>query len=297
MADQNLAYDGYHRAVELWRRETASAWGVMMVNEINAGEIETARLRLRAAGRPAPSYTAFVIKATAQAIAEMKGAEPTLNGYLKNFLGFKKIHVFEEVSCGFSKAAVVEGQEIVLPGRITTPQTKSLNAITAELKEQSSGKDEKRLKEVLMFYRLPGVLQKLLLWVGAYFPKLRADTRGSYSFTSVGHLGVDWHGLPQSSALQFGMGQVRDRVFAVNGQPKVLKGFDLMCSFDRRFMSGKPAAELIARVRYILEKEAASAAFLGEIVPAADLSGNSPALSSRPAQVTAGRSFEGGVYQ
>lgn len=296
MADHNLAYDGYHRAVELWRRETASAWGVMMVNEINAGTVEAARARFRRAGRSAPSYTAFVIKATAQAIAEKKATEPTLNAYLKNFLGFKKIHCFEDVSCGFSKAAVVEGQEIVLPGRVSSPQAKSLGAITAELKEQSSGKDKKRLKEVLMFYRMPGLLQKLLLWVGAYFPKLRADTRGSYSFTSVGHLGVDWHGLPQSSALQFGMGQVRDRVFAVNGQPKVAKGFDLMCSFDRRFMSGKPAAELLARIRHILEHEAATDAFVGESFPV-DTSGNIPAFYAATAQKPAPRSFEGGVYQ
>lgn len=296
MPDQQLAFDGYHRAVELWRRETANSWGVMMVNEINASAMEEARARLRAAGRLAPSYTAFVIKATAQAIAEQKHTEPTLNAYLKNFLGFKKIHVFGEVSCGFSKAKVVNGQEIVWPGCIPSPQTKSLNAITAELKEQSSGNDQKRLKEVLMFYRLPGFLQKLLLWVGAYFPKLRADTRGSYSFTSVGHLGIDWHGLPQSSALQFGMGQVRDRVFAVNGQPKVAKGFDLMGSFDRRFMSGKPAAELLARVRNILEEEAGTETFVGETLAAAE-DPLPPGVAFEGQGVPATHPFEGGVYQ
>ncbi|RZA09743.1 MAG: hypothetical protein EOP11_00785, partial [Proteobacteria bacterium] len=196
MPDHTIPFAGYHRAVELWRRETAAAWGVMILNEINGSQLEAVRAKYKAAGRLAPSYTAFVIKATAKAIAEMKTAEPTLNAYLKNFLGFKRIHCFAEVSCGFSKAAVVDGQEIVLPGRIVSPQLQSLTKITHDLKEQSLGKDEKRLKEVLLFYRLPGFLQKLLLWVGAYFPKLRADTRGSYSFTSVGHLGVDWHGLP-----------------------------------------------------------------------------------------------------
>jgi hypothetical protein len=226
----------------------------------------------------------------------MKTAEPTLNAYLKNFLGFKRIHCFAEVSCGFSKAAVVGGQEIVLPGRIVSPQGRSLASITQDLKEQSLGKDEKRLKEVLMFYRMPGVLQKLLLWVGAYFPKLRADTRGSYSFTSVGHLGVDWHGLPQSSAMQFGMGQVRDRVFAVKGQPKVEKGFELMCSFDRRFMSGKPAAELMARVRYILEKEAGSEAFVGEALPVDRPSGKAAPQSHESATLPGPGRIESGVY-
>lgn len=274
MPDQTIPYAGYHRAVELWRQETQAAWGVMLVNEINASHIVAIRERYRREGLPVPSYTAFVIRATAQAIAEMKGAEPTFNSYLKNFLGFKRIHCFESVSCGFSKAAIVDGQEIVIPGVITEPQNKSLNGITAELKTQSSA-EAQRLKEVVMFYRMPGLLQKLLLWVGAYFPKLRAGTRGSYSFTSVGHLGVDWHGLPQSSALQFGMGQVRDRVFAVNGQPVVAKGFELMCSFDRRFMSGKPAAELLGRVRTILETDAFAEASVPP--PAAEESTSAPA--------------------
>lgn len=253
MANKTLPFDGYHRAVELWRRETAAAWGVFILNEINAQQMVRLRQLYKTAGLPVPSYTAIVIKAIASAIAEMKLEEPTLNAYLKNFLGFKRVHLFDEVSCGFSKAAVIDGQEIVVPGHIPSPQNKSLGEITRELKEKSSTADKARLKDVLTFYKLPGLLQRLALWIGAYFPKLRESTRGTFSFTSVGHLGVDWHGLPQSGALQFGMGVVRDRVFAVDGKPTVAKGFDIMCSFDRRFMSGKPPAMLMGRVREILE--------------------------------------------
>ena len=250
-----MKWTGHFKAAEVWRRESSRTWPIAMFNEIDATELEKIRARYKAKNLKAPSYTALVIKAIAQAIAEHKDQHPVVNGYVRQFLFFRSIHIFPEISCGFSKSVEHEGQELVLPGFIPSPEKLSLEAISDYLQSMSDPTQHPLFEGIRTFYKLPFFLQQFLNWLGAFVPSMRFSSRGSFNLTSVGFLGLDYHALPQSGALQFGIGLVRDRVVAQAGVPVVAKTFILFGSFDRRLMSGKPAALVMARVREILESD------------------------------------------
>ncbi len=248
-----LKYTGFHRLLEIDHySHQRDSWQIHLFNEIEVDRIEALREAFKKKGLKAPSYTAFVMKGIAQAIAEFRPKYPQINSFLKNWFGFKSIVVFDGISAGCSVA--LDHEDAVSVGVVQEPQSKSLMTITEEL-VQISNPNHQSVKNLVFFFRLPRLLQRFLHEVSKRSTKMRYENRGTFCINPVGKFGVDAHlSLPQTSCLQFGMGVIRDRVVARKGVPLVVKTFYLTVSFDRRLMNGRPCAMLMERIQKILNQ-------------------------------------------
>lgn len=245
-----MKYTGFHRALEIDHKAHRNSWQIHVCNEIEVDQLDILRDTFRSKGLRPPSYTAMVIKAIAMALNEYKSVYPQTNSFLKNYFGFKSISTFDGISGGCSTA--LESEDAVTVGVVLEPQRKPLSEITYELSQFSDPKS-KIVTDVRMYYRLPRILQVFLHWLSQNSSSLRYKHRGTFCINPVGKFGIDYHlSLPQTSSLQFGMGTARERVVARDSKPFVTKTFYLSASFDRRLMNGRPVAQLMERVRQIL---------------------------------------------
>jgi pyruvate/2-oxoglutarate dehydrogenase complex dihydrolipoamide acyltransferase (E2) component len=194
----------------------------------------------------------LVIKAVAIALEELKPRYPELNSFLRNWLGWKSIVEIPGISAGCSTA--LDTEDCVVVGVIEEPQKKGLPAIAEEMR-QFSNEASPFVKDSRVFHRLPRPIQWIAHTLSVNLARVRYERRGSFCLNPVGKFGVDLHlSLPQTSSLQFGMGEVRERVVARDGSPFVVNSFFLTLSFDRRLMNGRPPATLLGRARTILNQ-------------------------------------------
>jgi len=245
-------FNGFHSAIEVWHSELKDVWSVYLVNEIETDQLELLRKRYKDRGLKPPSYTALVIKAIALAIDAEREQFPELNGFIWRFLFFRKIHIYQKISCGCVVAVDMDGEDRVAVGVVQEPQKKSLSEVT-EAVQGFSQPGSTAMKNVSLFYGVPKILQRFFNWIGALSPSIRYENRGTFNITSVGKFGVDIQTVPQSASLQFGFGLIRDRVVARDGKPVVVPTFNLTVAFDRRIMNGKPASLVMDRIRKILQ--------------------------------------------
>ena len=246
----SISYTGFHRALEIDQRGHSDSWQIQMCTEIEVDAIDHIRKTSKEKNGRAPSYTALVIKAIALAMDETRVQYPQINSFLQNIFGWKRIIAFDKVSAGCSIA--LEDEDAVLLGVIQEPQKMELLDLTNALAELSNT-EAPWAKNTLKFFQLPGFLQKPLYWLGKVSTRLRYTKRGTFCLNPIGKYGVDYHlSLPQTSSLQFGLGHIRPRVVAREGQPVVAKTFYLTLSFNRRLMNGRPPGILLTRIREIL---------------------------------------------
>lgn len=247
-----MNYTGFHTALEIdHRAQKLDSWQIHLCNEIEASAIERLREDYRKKGLDLPSYTAILIQAIALGIEELSPRFPELNSFLRRSLFGKSIHSFGEISAGSSVA--LKDESAIIVGVIAEPQKKTLTEITQALSGMANPAYPVHAK-ALRYYGLPKFLQIPLFWMAKNSPRIRYETRGTFSITPVGKFGIDVHlTLPQTASLQFGMGAVRDRVIAKEGKPVVAKTFFLTVCFDRRLMNARPCALLMQRVRERLQ--------------------------------------------
>ncbi len=109
------------------------------------------------------------------------------------------------------------------------------------------------VKDSKMFHALPRPIQRFAHGLSLKLRSVSYKNRGSFWLNLIGMFGVDLHlSLPQTSSLQFGLGEEREQVVARDGAPFVTNGFYLTLSFDRRLMTGRPASMLLDRISEIL---------------------------------------------
>jgi pyruvate/2-oxoglutarate dehydrogenase complex dihydrolipoamide acyltransferase (E2) component len=244
-------FTGFHNAVEVWHREIKNVWQIQLVNEIESDRLEALRESYKKRGIKPPSYTALVIKAIAMAMDEERKLYPEINAFIRRFLWFRKIVVFDRISCGCVVSVEIDGQDRVGVVVVEDPEKKSFQEITTAI-QSFSEPNSAGMKNIKLFYGVPKLLQMFFNWIGALSTTIRFESRGTFSITTVGKFGVDVQGTPQSGSLQFGFGVIRDRVVARDGKPFVAPTFNLTCCFDRRIMNGKAAARVLDRIRKIL---------------------------------------------
>jgi pyruvate/2-oxoglutarate dehydrogenase complex dihydrolipoamide acyltransferase (E2) component len=241
------------RAVRMWHAENRRTWRSQFQNMINATKIEEYRLAYKSKFGESLPYASVVAKAVAIAMREFLPQHPELNSYLKRGIFGKSVVYFDRLSfgCTFS-VPNPEGYEQIVIAVCEDPDRKDLNIISQDLKAkfQPSGKT---VQSSAIYFRLPWILQKILAFYGENSQAARFHHRGTYSYTALGKFGVDSHDVPTSSTLTFGMGQIKDQVFAIEGKPAVARGFILMMTIDRRLMNGQVPAEFMGRVSQILE--------------------------------------------
>ncbi len=245
-----LKYTGFHRALEIDHQSHRRSWQVHVCSLIEADQIDVLRETYQKKHGKTPSYNAIVIKAVALALKELEPRFPELNCYLQDWLGWKSIVSLGGISAGASTA--LDSEEAVVVGVVLEPQTKDLLTITEEMRKFSDPHSS-FVKDSRMFHSLPKVIQRFAHGLSLNIRSIRYKNRGSFCLNPVGKFGVDLHlSLPQTSSLQFGLGEVRERVVARDGSPFVTNSFYLTLSFDRRLMNGRPACMLLDRISEIL---------------------------------------------
>jgi hypothetical protein len=249
-----MMHAGFQRAMRIEHRAVRRGWIVHFSNLIDATQLEAFRARYSQLGVTPPSYTALVVKAIACALRNLLPTYPELNCAMTGLPFWKRVHYFDRVSAGVAISRDEEGLDGVVLGVIQDPDSMSLSQMTAQLRSYSTlpVKDVPYLRNCHYLFRLPGLLQALVMWFGRASPKLRQRYRGTFSLTSVGKFGVDIQ-LPQMAGLLFGFGALRDRPMVRHGQVVAAPTFYLSMSFDRLLMNGKPCALVMERIRDILE--------------------------------------------
>lgn len=266
--NQVIRYSGFHRAIDLDYQSTKRIWQSHLANEIEADQLENLRELYRRNGLKPPSYTALVVKAIAKAVDELKTEYPELNSFLKRGWFRRSIHLFEKVSAGVAVSYQCDEEDYVAIAVIEEPQKQGLAEISKALQDASSLKSVP-VQNAIRYYKQPWLLQKISYWISQNLSFIRYKYRGTFCVSSLGKYGVDYQlTLPQAATLQFGFGEVRDRVFARDGKPYVCKGFLLTLSINRLIMNGPAPSALLHRVREILnlaqfdEKERLTASLL-----------------------------------
>ncbi len=254
-----MRYSGFHRAIGILHGEHKATWPIHFTNEIETAKLDELRQRYKDAGQTPPSFTSMVVKAIALAVNEVSGQFPEINAYLKNFFGWKTIHDFDRISAGVAISRNEDGLDRAMTAVVQDPEAKPLTAITKELRDAATlpVQDVPYMKNCYYLFRAPKPIQWLMLLIGRSFPETRRLYRGTFTLTSVGKFGVDQQvTLPQASSLQFGFGVIRPRPVVHDGQVVSARTFYLTSSFDRRLMNGRPVAEMMEKVRDILNTAA-----------------------------------------
>lgn len=165
------------------------------------------------------SYTAIIVKAVAQALAEM----PTLNASLDG----DKVKIFEDVNIG---VAVATEAGLVVPV-IHNADRKTLNDIDAEVTDLTDKARQARLSR-------------------------EEVTGGTFTLTNLGMCGVDFF-IPiinLSQAAILAVGRVAEKPVAVGGRIEVRSLMTLSLVYDHRIVDGAPAAQFLETIKKKIEK-------------------------------------------
>ncbi len=141
-------------------------------------------------------------------------------------------------------------------GEIEEPHLKTVSALAHELKEYCENDIMRvpKLKEQVLFCRLPWLLRQLILIAGLNFPFLRLMCmKSTFGISSLGSLGVRACYGPSVCTCVFGVGVVEPRVVVREGEIVIRDMMTLSLSFDQNVIDGGTAAKLLRDVRRLLE--------------------------------------------
>ncbi|NMG30297.1 2-oxo acid dehydrogenase subunit E2 [Aromatoleum evansii] len=233
--------------------------GVNFFAEIDLTEIESIRTRTRAIpGRRATPYTAFVVKATAMALADFPYANARL------FPRFPQL-LLGTSTVRFSRcdmAVAVERSEPGMEGTafcdiLRSANEQSLDEISDWLQILSTATPEnnKQWNEFSnAIRRLPRWLSALAIRLPCFFPSLWVKYRGGAAVvSSPAKYGVDAIGATWVWPVGVSFGLVKQRAVVRDSQIVACPTFILTLSFDRRMIAGAQAARFFRRIVDILE--------------------------------------------
>ena len=249
-----MRYSGFYRAVGYIHNVAKQRWPIAMACDVECDEIDRLR-RAAAAGEDKPSYTACVTKAIGMAIAELSQQYPELNSMIGRFLIWRWVRRFNGISAGVAVSREEEGLDRVFNLVIQEPQLLSLAELTAQLEHASRGPagEVPQYAANQSMYKLPGFVQRIMLYLGATLPGLHQKHWGTVSLTTVGKFGVDLQMvMPLTTPIQFGFGAVRKRPVVRGDQIVAALTMNLSMAFDRRLLNGRPPGALLGRVQHIL---------------------------------------------
>lgn len=229
---------------------------VSFFSEVDLTQVERVR---HAAGKPHPTYTAFVAKAVALALKEFPYANrricrrvwlPMLAPRLQQFRGCDIAVACERAIPGAEGVAFVDV--------IRNVDQLSLEEITRWLHKLSIA-DENTNQQWRNFSgvirRLPNWLSKLLIRLPYFAPRLWVKYRGGAALiSSPAKYGVDGVIATWSWPLGISFGLVKDRPIVRDGAIVASPTFLLSLNFDRRIMAGAQGAHFFQRIVNLLEE-------------------------------------------
>ena len=249
-------YDPFFEAIRgMVEREIHPEHSVTFVSQVDLTEIEAVRKRSAAAR---PSYTAFVVKAVAQALKRFpysnrrccRGLWPII--IAPRLQAFNNCDVAVNVERDLANAASATFADILRNAdQLSLEEIRSWlsNLANSDLESNKQWRDFYRI-----ITRLPRQLSNLLLRLPYFFPNLWVKYRGAAAIVSVpSKYGV--HGLvgTWTSPIGVSFGLVRQIPRVVNSQVEVVPAFSLVLNFDRRVMAGAQAARFFNHIVNLLE--------------------------------------------
>lgn len=241
--------DSYYRMMNRLFAEIRESFAITHGAQVDLTAADALRQWLAARGIRA-SWTAIILKAIALVLRDRSPMHPEFQSYLPAFA--LRPRRFDKIVAGVACQRDLGGFQGVTQGTVPDPEKKSLAEIAQELSRLRTGELREDIPWLL---RLPGFLQRLVLWSGVNVRRFRQIYRGTFHLTTVGKYGVDWQiQLPAASPLTFGFGLVKRRPVAVGDRVEPRLTVNLTMCFDRRFIDGGPAAELLAEIARRLER-------------------------------------------
>ena len=231
---------------------------VLFSSEIDLTEID--RLREAHGPGPSPTYTAFVAKAIARALAEF----PYANRRIYRPLGLPFLSYVQ----AFRNADVAVAIERDLPDDPATAYIEvlrdvdalGLEDITLVLRTFAAA-DLATSPQWRSFHRiatsLPGWLAAFLTGLPVHLPGMWRKYRGGAAMiSSPAKYGVDGVVGAWTHPLGFSFGLAQLKPVVKDGQVVAANAFTFAMNFDRRLMAGAQAARFFARVCELLRRPA-----------------------------------------
>jgi pyruvate/2-oxoglutarate dehydrogenase complex dihydrolipoamide acyltransferase (E2) component len=215
-------------------------------------DVERVRESKKSQNLSAPSYTAFVIDAIAQALRN----HPTVNRIVyRSLIGYRWAQ-FERVDVAVAVEVIEDGLDVAYIRLIRDADHLGLNGIADELlKISKSPGDQRELKRLRM---LPAPLMAFLARCTKLHPKLWVSFRGGCcAVTSPAKYGVENIAAKTSWPLQFAFGRVQDRAMVVSGACVPRRSAFVSMSWHRELTTGAVAAKFFHDVVRHLEQRMA----------------------------------------
>lgn len=221
-----------------------------MLVEIDMSAIESNRTQHDLDGHHL-TVTAYLIKAIG--IAQL--SHPDSRTFA---LPFGRTVTYNDVVAGFTVEREVDGEPIVFFGEIEKPHLKSLEEIAAELKTYSSGglMTVPKLRQQMIFARMPWLVRQIILYAGLFFPSLRLLCMGAtFGLSSLGALGVSSVCGPSVCTAVFGVGAAENQLVVRNGELSVRPIMSLSLSWDTNAMDCQGAARFLQTIKKLLDSD------------------------------------------
>jgi len=163
---------------------------------------------------------------------------------------------YNDVVAGFTVERMVDGEAIVFFGEIEQSQEKTLAELALALESYARGDmmSLPKLRQQMLFARMPGLLRKAVLILASWIPGLRQMCmRSTFGLSNLGSLGASACFGPSVCTSVFGVGAITDRVMAQDGAIHIEPAMTLALSFDQRVMDAGQAALFLRDVKTLME--------------------------------------------
>jgi pyruvate/2-oxoglutarate dehydrogenase complex dihydrolipoamide acyltransferase (E2) component len=241
----------------LAEREIHPGITVSFLHEVDLTEVEALRAELKRADLTRPSYTAFVAKAVALALADFPYANRRVCRRWWPWPGVR-LQRFDRCDIAIAAEREVPGAEMCAMIDVMRDVDRLSLAAINEWLHALATSDVTNNEQWCAFQgvitRLPGLLSAWLIGLPALVPSLWVRYRGgAVLISSPAKYGVDAVIATWTSPIGISFGLVRQRPVvrgtAIVACPTLL----LTMNFDRRVMAGAQAARFFQRVVMILE--------------------------------------------
>lgn len=232
-------------------RETRHYWLFPLWVEVDMTRAASLRREWRAAHGVRVTYTGLVAKAIADAVAELRDANPELNAALIGF-PWKRMVYFDEVDVAVACEKQYQGAEYFHVGLIRNAAERSPVEIATDLARLAGAAEEDEFRETIGLVARPHCIRRFMLWLSRNVPSLVKKHRGTVFLSGVGKYGVNGFAMTNHN-LSFSFGPVEERPVAVNGVVRSRLMMTLTMVIDHRIINGGPAARLLGRIRERLE--------------------------------------------
>ena len=239
------------------KKEVQPQNSVLFFREIDCTIIENLRHQYRLHKKHKPSYTAFVIKAISQAVAE----NPFVNARVFPGFPYSKIVKFPDIHTAVACEKNMPGAEFMaFVDVVKHTDNKTIDAIYRELCKLANADihNNPQLKSFMQVIKnCPVFLARQLCTLPALIPSLWMKYRGAgIIISSPSKYGVDAVAGSWPHPIGFSFGLVQNKSIVKNNKLEIARCFTLSMSFDRRILAGAPAARFFNCIAtYLMDQE------------------------------------------